>query len=268
MGEDGLGTPNGRPVLAALLDPSGDAQARELSFALAREAGAPVRFLSPLQAPDAQGTSTAPAAPADGPPVRFASTESAAQAGRSPEDIVADEATDVDADVVTVERPSHESPGAGIRRETTDRIVAESPTDTVVTNGCGDLSDLASILVPVAGGPHTELTVRVARALAEHTDAWVELFTVVPTGAGADRRSEGAEYLAKARRHLGEFEEFDTWLYEATDPTAAIAEQSEYYDAIVMGAPTKSRLKRVVFGSTPDSVDESVDIPVITAKSK
>ncbi|MFW5948963.1 MAG: universal stress protein [Halolamina sp.] len=268
MGEDGIVAPNGRPVLGTLLDPCGDTQARELSFALARDAEAPVRFLSPLQAPDAQAATVASAAPADGPPVRFASTETATGTGRSAADVVAQEAADVSADVVTVERPPSESPGAGIRRETTDRIVANSPTDTVVANGCGELEDLASILVPVTGGPNTELTVRVARVLAEHTGAWVELFTVVPEDADADRRSAGAEHLATARRLLGEFEEFDTWLYESADPAAAIAEQSAYYDAIVMGAPTKGRLKRIVFGSTADSVDESVDIPVITATSK
>ncbi|MBP1987074.1 universal stress protein [Halolamina salifodinae] len=265
MGEDGVATPNGRPVLGTLLDPSGDTQARELSLALARSAGAPVRFLSPLRAPDTQ---CATAAPANGPPVRIASTETAEQAGQSAAAVVCEEAAEVDADVITVERPPSESPGAGIRRGTTDRIVANSPVDTVVANGCGELDDLASILVPVAGGPHTELTVRVARALAAHTDAWIELFTVVPKNPSAERRSGGAEHLAAARRFLDGFESFDTWLYEADDPATAIAEQSTYYDAIVMGAPTKGRLERMVFGSTPDSVDESVDIPVVTATSK
>jgi nucleotide-binding universal stress UspA family protein len=265
MGEDGVETPDGRPVLGTLLDPSGDTQARELSFALARAAGAPVRFLSPLRAPDTQCTT---AASADGPPVQFASTETAEQAGQSAAAVVCAEAADVGADVIAVERPPSESPGAGIRRGTTDRIVANSPTDTVVANGCGEMDDLASILVPVAGGPHTELTVRVARALAEHTDAWIELFTVVPENPSAQQRSEGAQHLADARRNLEGFEGFDTWLYEADDPATAIAEQSAYYDAIVMGAPTKGRLERMVFGSTPDSVDESADIPVITATSK
>ncbi|GAB7013440.1 hypothetical protein JCM18549_17110 [Halolamina salina] len=265
MAEDG--TPDGRPVLGTLLDPAGDTQARELSFALAREAGTPVRLLAPQRAPDAQ-TAPVPATSADGPPVQFTCTESAGGAGRSPADAVAEEAAEVDADVVVLERPASESSGVGIRRGTTDRIVANSPTDTVLANGTGELDDLASILVPVTGGPNTELTVRVARALAEHENAWIELFTVVPADADAAQRSEGAEHLAEARRYLGDFEEFDTWLYEADDPTAAIAEQSAYYDAIVIGAPTKSRLERVLFGSMPDSVDERVDIPVVMAASK
>lgn len=266
MGEEGVATMNGRPVLGTLLDPSGDAQARELSFALARDEGAPVRFLSPLRAPDA-ATQQAASAPANGPPVRFGPTNDGPQSGRSPDAVVAQEAATTAAGVVTVERPASESPGAGIRRGVTDRIVANAPTDTVVANGHGDLSDLASILVPVAGGPHTELAVETARALARHTDAWVELFTVIPEEPTADERSTGADHLATARQSLGGFEQFDTWLYEHGDPAMAIAEQSDYYDAVVMGAPTKGRIRRTVFGSTADSVDRSVDIPVITAVS-
>jgi nucleotide-binding universal stress UspA family protein len=268
MGEEGIATMDGRPVLGTLLDPSGDAQARELSFALARHEGAPVRFLSPLRAPDATSQRAAPASgQGNGPPVRFARAESKAGTGRSPGAVVAEEAAEASAGVVTVERPASESPGGGLRRGVTDRIVANSPTDTVVANGTGDLRDLASILVPVAGGPHTGLAVEVACALAKHTDAWVELFTVIPENPSADDRSAGAECLARARQQLETFERFDTWLYEDDDPAMAIAEQSDYYDAVVMGAPTKGRIRRIVFGSTADCVDRSVDIPVVTAVS-
>lgn len=262
MGEDGL-DPDGRPVLGTLLAPSRDTQARELSFALARAADAPVRLLAPSRAPESFATAST-----NGPPVSVSTAEAVADAGHSAASVVREEVTDARADTVVVQRPPTESPGPGIRRGTTDRIVAASPVDTVVANGCGDLDGLASILVPVAGGPHTELTVRVARALAEHTDAWIELFTVIPENPTAEERSRGAEHLAAARRLLDGYEAFDTWCYEAADPAAAIAEQAAYYDAVVLGAPTKSRLERLVFGSTPDSVDERVDVPVVTAASK
>lgn len=268
MGEEGIATIGGRPVLGTLLDPSGDAQARELSFALARDRGAPVRFLSPLRAPDATARRAMSAsAPTNGPPVRYATPEGETQTGQSPETVVAEEAADASADVVVLERPPSESAGVGIRRGTTDRIIADAPTDAVVANGRGDLGDPASILVPVAGGPHSGLAVEVACALARHTDAWVELFTVIPDNASAEHRSQGAEQLAQARQSAGEFENLDTWLYEDNDPAMAIAQQSEYYDAVVMGAPTKGRIRRTVFGSTPDSVDRCVDIPVVTVVS-
>jgi nucleotide-binding universal stress UspA family protein len=271
---------DGRPVLGTLLDPTGDTQVLELSIALARKRRAPVRFFSPRRMPDAAAqksvtastsasasASTSTSATTNGPPVRFASIETTEQMGRPLETVVAEEATETHADIVVVERPAAESPGWGIRRGLTDRIVSHAPTDVVVANGRGDLSELASILVPVAGGPHSGLAVEVACALAEHTDAWVELFTVIPENPTADERSAGAEYLARARQSAGGFENIDTWLYEDDDPAMAIAEQSTYYDAVVMGAPTKGRIRRTVFGSTADSVDRSVNIPVITAVS-
>jgi nucleotide-binding universal stress UspA family protein len=270
MDENGTASRPGRPVLGTLLDPAGDTQVHELSLALARDEEGPVRFVSPRRTPDAgtQGAvSASAAAPTDGPPVRFASVDGAEKTGRSPERVVAREAADADAGILTVERPASESPGVGLRKGLTDRIVANAPTDAVVANGRGDLSDLASILVPVAGGPHSGLAVEVACALARHADAWVELFTVIPEEPTAEERSAGADHLPKARRSADGFENLDTWLYEADDPAMAIAEQSEYYDAVVMGAPTKGRIRRTVFGSTPDCVDRSVDIPVITAVS-
>lgn len=266
MGEDGTTVRPGNPVLGTLLDPAGDRQARELSFALANDAGAPVRFLSPHRTPEAtanfeQGTP-------NGPSVQFAGANDIGGAGRSPAELVAADATSVRADIVTLQRPVSESAGVGIRRATTDRIVANAPTDVAVANGAGDLDSLASILVPVAGGPHTDLAVRVARALGRHTGAWVELFHVVPEDAGASQRSRGADTLASARTGLDGFEEFDTWLYEAADPAAAIAEQSQYYDAVVMGASTKGRFRRLMFGSTVDAVDDRVEVPVVTAVSR
>lgn len=266
MVEEGVVTMDGCPVLGALLDTAGDSQVRELSFALARESDAPVRFLSPLQTPDASAQQVA-SGPADGPPVRYASGPGTEETGRSAAAVIAREAATASAGVVVVERPASESGGAGIRRGVTDRIVATAATDTIVANGHGDLGNLASILVPVAGGPNTKLTVETARALARHTGSWVELFTVIPENPTPEERSLGEQYLRIAQRSLVGFENFDTWLYEHDDPAMAIAEQSNYYDAVVLGAPTKGRLRRTVFGSTADSVDRSVDIPVITAFS-
>lgn len=169
---------------------------------------------------------------------------------------------------MTIQRQPAESAGVSIRRDTTARIVAGSPTDVAVANGRGDLDSVASILVPIAGGPHTELAVEVATALARASDAWVELFHVVPEDADAGTRSAGADRLADARGAVGDYEEFDTWLYEAADPAAAIAEQSAYYDAVVMGAPTKGRMRRFVFGSTVDTVDREVEVPVVTTHQR
>lgn len=267
MGVDATGDRSGNAVLGTLLDPNTDGQTRTLSYALAADADAPVRFLSPLTESEGVSQRAVQATP-NGQSVQFAGSDGRTDAiGYSPADRVATEAADSDADVVVLQRPLSESSGVGIRRATTERIVANAPTDVVMANGCGDIDSLASILVPVAGGPHTDLAVRTARALATHTDAWLELFHVIPEDADQEVRTHAEDCLSTAETGLAGFDQYDTWCYEAEDPAAAIAEQSTYYDAVVMGAPTKGRIRRLVFGSTVDAVDERVEVPIVTAVS-
>ena len=266
MDDDELLDGGTRPVLGTLLDPEADRQTRDLAEALAADAGARVRFVSlderepttrrVVEVGEAGTTVHLPAAGPGGAAV----TEDAV--GR-----VSAEAAAADADVVALQRSAAESGTVGIRRDPTDRLVASLSTDVVVGDGTGPLDSLASILVPVAEGPHTPLAVRTARALARRTGAWVELFHVVPEDTGSDARKRGEDCLEAAAAGLREFEDHDTWLYEAGDPASAIAEQSRYYDAVVMGAPEMGRFRRLVFGSTLDAVDEQVAVPIVTAVS-
>lgn len=264
MGEDELAGRSRRPVLGALLDPEGDDQARRLATALAADADAPVGFV------DSRGAASTRAPGADalrgeGGAVQLMRSETAPSTGQVTPERVVTEAERTDAAAVTLQRPASESAGVGLRRAATDRVVAGLSTDVVVANGVGSLEDPASILVPVAGGPHTALAVRTARALARDADAWVELFHVVPDGSGDDARARGRDRLDDAAKGLRGFDQHDTWLYEAPDPATAIAEQSRYYDAVVMGAPSMGRIRRLVFGSTVDTVDERVEVPIVTA---
>jgi nucleotide-binding universal stress UspA family protein len=266
MNEDGHSVQAGRPVVGTLLNPSGDTQARRLASALAADADSRVRLVTmdDEEAPDRRVVEVG----AEGATVRLPQRASGSPTtGADSVERVVAEATAADADVVTLQRATAESGSGVLRRATTDRLVASLETDIVVANGAGSLESLASILVPVAGGRHTDLAVRTARALGRQTGAWVELFHVVPEGTGTDTRLRGEACLAEAQTGLADFDQHDTWLYEGSDPASAIAEQSRYYDAVVMGAPEMGRIRRMVFGSTLDAVDERVDVPIVTAIS-
>ncbi|MGQ3328301.1 universal stress protein [Halorubrum sp. FL23] len=150
---------------------------------------------------------------------------------------------------------------------------------------------VSSVLVAVGHGPHSGATVDVARALADATDAWLELFHVVPTdaaladaqtgadgGAGADAREAGGgerdDYAATgervldaARDRLGEFDRVDRWLVEDRSAAGAIVEQSPYYDLVVVGAPTTGTVGRFVFGSTTDTVVDDAAVPVVVVEA-
>ncbi|MFC7185687.1 universal stress protein [Halorubrum yunnanense] len=142
---------------------------------------------------------------------------------------------------------------------------------------------VSSILVAVGAGPHTGATVDVAREVADATDAWLELFHVVPSdealvdgdATAVDGEADGAdEYAAAgdrlldaARDRLGDFDRVDRWLVEDRTAAGAIVEQSPYYDLVVVGAPTTGTVGRFVFGSTTDTVIEDAEVPVVVVEA-
>lgn len=156
---------------------------------------------------------------------------------------------------------------------------------------------ISSILVAVGPGPHSGATVDLARRLADATDAWLELFHVVPSDAAVeaveldatdgrdgsdgggndgngsndgdtpDRVAAGEALLAAADDRLGDFERADRWLVEARGAADAIVEQSPYYDLVVVGAPTTGTVGRLVFGSTTDTVVDDAEVPVVVVEA-
>ncbi|WP_193308940.1 universal stress protein [Halorubrum halophilum] len=151
---------------------------------------------------------------------------------------------------------------------------------------------VSSILVAVAPGPHSGATVDVARAIADATEAWLELFHVVPSDAAladgppgtaggeaahsddtpqtegdqADYVATGEGMLDAARDRLGSFDRVDRWLVEDRSAAGAIVEQSPYYDLVVIGAPTTGTVGRFVFGSTADTVIDDAAVPVVVVE--
>jgi nucleotide-binding universal stress UspA family protein len=143
--------------------------------------------------------------------------------------------------------------------------LASGGTHVAVTRE-SELDGVSSMLVPVARGPHLDATLDMARALAESTDAWVDLFHVVEEGETESDVDDLFEYCSD--RLLG-FANFDTWRYEeeGESPAQAIVEQSSYYDATVVGAPQKGRIREFVDGSTTELVQSLCENTVITVRS-
>lgn len=155
----------------------------------------------------------------------------------------------------------------------------ETVADARLTSppGAPSAERISSVLVGVGGGPHSGATVDLGRRLAERTDAWVDLFHVVSAGDGpVDGPADGSEepvgdaedlLLDAARDRLKGFERVDRWIVEGETPGDAIVEQSEYYDAVVVGASTTGTVGRFVFGSTTDTVLEDADVPVVVVEA-
>lgn len=171
-----------------------------------------------------------------------------------------DERPPVDAAVAAADRHDADlvvapgGPATGLDGGAAERLYAAAPCDVAVVGGRTPAERVASVLVPVAGGPHSRLAVDVAGSLAAATGAWVDVLHVVDPDATAERRAEAESSLAAAVDRLDADVRADTWLLAAPDPTAAIVEQSAYYDVTVVGAPRTGRLRRAVYGSASGTV--------------
>lgn len=146
-------------------------------------------------------------------------------------------------------------------------VLESVESDVVLATGAEHLEDVTTILVPIAGGPHSGMAVDVARALAAENDAWIELFHVIEPEATDEERELGEQYVEAAMDRLGDFENVDTWIYEAPDIAEAIIEQTQYYSLTIIGAPQKGRLKRFIFGSKTETIRDRADSTVITVRS-
>ncbi|RLM67768.1 universal stress protein [Halorubrum sp. Atlit-26R] len=149
---------------------------------------------------------------------------------------------------------------------------------------------VSSVLVAVGPGPHSGATIDVAREIAAATDAWLELFHVVPSDAALadagpdedatgtavtasdaadaeDYAAAGERLLDAAEERLGGFDRADRWLVEDRTAAGAVVEQSAYYDLVVVGAPTTGTVGRFVFGSTTDTVVGDAEVPVVVVEA-
>jgi len=136
--------------------------------------------------------------------------------------------------------------------------------DTVVVNDRAPLASVASLLVPVADGPHSGGAVDAAAAVARANDAWLELVHV-DTGDSDDSVAD-PDALLEAARERATGVEVDTRVVEADDVADAIVAESEYHDVTVIGAPASGRLRRLIFGSTAADVREDAHNTVVMTR--
>lgn len=193
-------------------------------------------------------------------------TRGTARTGRSVSAIIRNASQDFSADAVVVDDSEPTATATPFGRTVSARLAGRLDCDVLTVGGNHDSQTISSVLVPVAGGPHSGLAVDMAHHIAKSHDAWVELLHVIEDSPSDRAHADAEEYVSAARNRLGEFDDVDTWVLEADGPTDAIIEQSKYYDVTVMGAPQKSRLREFVFGSTAEDVRSSAHNTVITVE--
>jgi glucosyl-3-phosphoglycerate synthase len=154
---------------------------------------------------------------------------------------------------------------------TIDAVVRESPSDIAVVKQRG-VENVKSILVPVRGGPHAELAMRLARDLGKRFGAQVVVMHIVPKGIGDVARSREQEALDRFVADSGGGRRVRGLLAESTSVRTAIIKESASHDLVLMGAsahPSNAAPDgRYLFGTVADAVASRAKPTVIVVKTK
>ena len=160
--------------------------------------------------------------------------------------------------------------GPTVFSPTIDEVVRDSPCDIAVVKQRGT-KDIRRVLVPVRGGPHAELALHFADAIARHHDAVVDGPPPRPAGdhrwpsgrrrSGRWRRSSSSTSWARAR----------PLLREAPNVRNAILREAEKADLVVMGASTQAGGadgETYLFGALPEAIAARARPTVMVVKTR
>ncbi len=192
--------------------------------------------------------------------------------GRRAADGVIEAVTEESADLV-IFGWAGTSPGpTSVFSPTIDAVVRESPCDIAVVKQRG-LEHVRSILVPVRGGPHAELAMRLARDLGKRFGAQVVVLHVVPRGIGPRAVEREREALDRFIADHGGGRRTSGSIVEATSVRAAIVSEAARHDLVIMGAaaqPAESGASdgRYLFGAVPEAVVTRAKPTVIVVKTR
>ena len=148
-------------------------------------------------------------------------------------------------------------------------MVRDSPCDIAVVKQRGS-KEIRRVLVPVRGGPHAELALHYADAIARHHDATVVVLHLVPPGITLAVRAQAERALAAfVKQHLDGRSE--AILREAPNVRNAILREAEKADLVVMGAsaqPGGSGGESYLFGALPEAIAARAKPSVIVVKTR
>ncbi len=152
---------------------------------------------------------------------------------------------------------------------TIDEVVRQSPADIAVVKQRGS-REIKRVLVPVRGGPHAELALRFADAIATHHGGTVVVLHLVPPGITMAVRAQAERALgAFIKQHLrGKGEAV---LREAPNVRNAILREAEKADLVVMGAsavPGGEGAEAYLFGALPEAIAARAKASVVVVKTR
>ncbi len=169
------------------------------------------------------------------------------------------------ADLMVIGWKGYTSTARRILGETIDSVVHHASSDVLVVRRVGD-RPVRRYLLPTAGGKHAAQAEQYVGSLLRGIGGTVTICSVVREGAAPEERAAREEILAESGSHLGEIPVLERKLLVGASVQAAIVEEAEDYDAIVIGAAGHSSYRQILFGSLPEEIAQKTSRSVVMVK--
>ncbi|MFX1555106.1 MAG: amino acid permease [Promethearchaeota archaeon] len=160
--------------------------------------------------------------------------------------------------------------GRSFRRDyilgsTLDPIAEKTPCDSIVIR-LGRFRTVSRILIPLAGGYHGHMALRVGNMFLENPDSRITAFHVLRREESRERIEEIIEaIIASENLPRGKI---DIRIVESERVLATISKEAADHDLVIIGASPPRFLQRMVFGNLAEAVVQYCDTPVMVVKSK
>ncbi|HET7028369.1 MAG TPA: glucosyl-3-phosphoglycerate synthase [Candidatus Limnocylindrales bacterium] len=152
---------------------------------------------------------------------------------------------------------------------TIDAVVRDAPCDIAVVKQRG-ATEIRRILVPIRGGPHAELALRFADAIAQRHGATVVVLHLLPSGVTEAVRAQAERALAAVvRQHLTAASE--TMLRATANVRNAIVREADGCDLVLMGAsanPGAEDGSPHLFGALPEAIAHRAKSTVVVVRTR
>jgi len=148
-----------------------------------------------------------------------------------------------------------------------DRILGEAPCDVFVKRIRTPSRAIDSILVPVAGGPHTELAVELAGTIASQHEATVHTLHVRHPAVNDSGDDDASSLLEHYGSLLTEMDvDVESTTIRSEHVAGAITDETANHDLTILGTTRDPFLNRKLVGSVAEGVGRTAASSVMLAR--
>lgn len=147
-----------------------------------------------------------------------------------------------------------------------DQVLRKASCDVLVKRMDKDEQGLQRILLPIAGGPNTELAARVTGSLARVHDAEIHVIVINAPNETATIRNEKESILSSVISGFTGVPTITQEIIESDSVSETIVRQSKDVDLVVLGATSEDLYRRSIIGSLPEQVGRQSTSSVLMVK--